>query len=580
MWILDGIDILSGHIYITQASHKLLPEDLACFAPSELLQKISTVVIDCTAEIYPCRLPETDRRMPSVPPFTISEAAHTYAAGPVDTFVLRPNSHPPSILDTVFVSKRSRRAVYATTTDAAHETCLWKVRRDGQLAPVAKIGWEYSVQTSNVVGDGSLRNVSGQTKKAIMVSHGGRVMRAGEFLRKGKGWFNSDSKVFSVDEAEYKWKSGNENASTSDGIYARSQSTSYHEMWKIWRCVAASPATSTQPPQITTTDPTSLRALSGGFAREASRNVGTVPSFAASTVPPSTGFHPQLLDDLSSRPPLPPLDVESVPLADESSHRQSFGAAHDTLSPSTSKVRAIISPLLSAPAPPTLLARFAPPQLGLLHHELALFPPVYASIPAPSSGACASGVDIVSKEVLLENLLLSAILLVTNKGEWKQVKSLADPDALQAVFVAEARGEVPPYTSRVGRVGPPLAGFGSNVSQRTRSRAHSQPLERPRTTERRGEGGGPEPSSQSLFSTIRWRAHRPSRSASGRDHEENRRVEARPSTTESPTLHAAGDGIFVRRPGRAVVLGPNSNLNESGQRHEQVDWKVDDRRLS
>ncbi|CAG7849796.1 SubName: Full=Uncharacterized protein {ECO:0000313/EMBL:CCA72962.1} [Serendipita indica DSM 11827] len=493
--------------------------------------------------------------MPSVPPFTISEAAHTYAAGPVDTFVLRPNSHPPSILDTVFVSKRSRRAVYATTTDAAHETCLWKVRRDGQLAPVAKIGWEYSVQTSNVVGDGSLRNVSGQTKKAIMVSHGGRVMRAGEFLRKGKGWFNSDSKVFSVDEAEYKWKSGNENASTSDGIYARSQSTSYHEMWKIWRCVAASPATSTQPPQITTTDPTSLRALSGGFAREASRNVGTVPSFAASTVPPSTGFHPQLLDDLSSRPPLPPLDVESVPLADESSHRQSFGAAHDTLSPSTSK-------------------------LGLLHHELALFPPVYASIPAPSSGACASGVDIVSKEVLLENLLLSAILLVTNKGEWKQVKSLADPDALQAVFVAEARGEVPPYTSRVGRVGPPLAGFGSNVSPRTRSRAHSQPLERPRTTERRGEGGGPEPSSQSLFSTIRWRAHRPSRSASGRDHEENRRVEARPSTTESPTLHAAGDGIFVRRPGRAVVLGPNSNLNESGQRHEQVDWKVDDRRLS
>ena len=135
--------------------------------------------------------------MPSVPPFTMSEAAHTYAAGPVDTFVLRPNSHPPSILDTVFVSKRSRRAVYATTTNPARETCLWKVGRNGQLALVAKIDWECSVQANNVVSDGSLRNVSGQVKKVSMVSFGGRVGRADEFLRKGKGWFNSGYAVSS-----------------------------------------------------------------------------------------------------------------------------------------------------------------------------------------------------------------------------------------------------------------------------------------------------------------------------------------------------------------------------------------------
>ncbi|KAG8819141.1 hypothetical protein FRC19_010079 [Serendipita sp. 401] len=117
----------------------------------------------------------------------------------------------------------------------------------------------------------------------------------------------------------------------------------------------------------------------------------------------------------------------------------SFIVAQDFLSPSTSSTRALLAPLLAAPAPPTILARFAPPQLGLTHNELALFPSIFSSP------------DQDQNRLLLENLLLSAVLVAVNKGEWKNVQSLADREALEAVFVAEAKGELPPYTTRVGQ---------------------------------------------------------------------------------------------------------------------------------
>jgi hypothetical protein len=153
--------------------------------------------------------------MPRVPPFAAAQVAYQY--GPVDSFLLRPNVNSGSsgraahangddlsrdqmsILDTVFISQRSQRAVYATTSSGA-VTSLWRVATDGTLTQVAKIDWNYELpvgQGESVganIGDGSLRggSSSSKPKKVSMVTFGGKITRVDDFLRKGKGWFASE----------------------------------------------------------------------------------------------------------------------------------------------------------------------------------------------------------------------------------------------------------------------------------------------------------------------------------------------------------------------------------------------------
>jgi len=125
--------------------------------------------------------------MSGAPPFTIANATHAYT--PVDTLVLRSNGQI-SILDAVFVSKRSQRAVYATTTRGPH-TSLWRVGASGTMTEMARIDWEHEIRATSA-GDGSLRNSNQPTKRCPMVTFGGRTMRTEEFLQKGRGWFSSE----------------------------------------------------------------------------------------------------------------------------------------------------------------------------------------------------------------------------------------------------------------------------------------------------------------------------------------------------------------------------------------------------
>jgi hypothetical protein len=125
--------------------------------------------------------------MPGNPPFTIAEATQTY--NPVDTLVLRTNGQI-SILDAVFVSRRSQRAVYATTTHGSH-TSLWRVAASGAMTEMARIDWEYEVRVTSA-GDGSLRNSSQPTRRCSMLTFGGRMVRTEEFLHKGRGWFGGE----------------------------------------------------------------------------------------------------------------------------------------------------------------------------------------------------------------------------------------------------------------------------------------------------------------------------------------------------------------------------------------------------
>ncbi|PVG01407.1 hypothetical protein CPB86DRAFT_102550 [Serendipita vermifera] len=151
--------------------------------------------------------------MPKVPPFATAQVAHQY--GPVDSFLLRPNvnsgsstraSHANgelrdqvSILDTVFISQRSQRAVYATTSSGA-VTSLWRVSTNGAMTQIAKIDWDYELPvgqgetSAGGIGDGSLRGgqSSSKPKKASTVTFGGKMVKVDDFLKKGKGWFASD----------------------------------------------------------------------------------------------------------------------------------------------------------------------------------------------------------------------------------------------------------------------------------------------------------------------------------------------------------------------------------------------------
>ena len=93
---------------------------------------------------------------------------------------------------------------------------------------------------------------------------------------------------------------------------------------------------------------------------------------------------------------------------------------------------------LRAPAPPSLLARFAPPQPGLLKYELTLFPAAYPPYASTSDG-------------MVDTLVVTAVLLASDKNEWRTRQSIMDARSLAAHFEAEARGVVPPYTPRAPR---------------------------------------------------------------------------------------------------------------------------------
>jgi len=62
------------------------------------------------------------------------------------------------------------------------------------MEEIAKIGWDVpigGVVSRSLPGDG-LRSVQTRSKRAIMVSHGGRTMAVDDFMRKAKGWFPSE----------------------------------------------------------------------------------------------------------------------------------------------------------------------------------------------------------------------------------------------------------------------------------------------------------------------------------------------------------------------------------------------------
>ena len=114
---------------------------------------------------------------------------------PVEILVLRPNNpQHPSMLDTVFTSRKTRRAAYATTTEGP-ETRVWKVDREtGRMEEIAKVEWDVPMggaASRSLPGDG-LRSVQMRNKRATMISHGGRTMGVDEFMRKAKGWFPSE----------------------------------------------------------------------------------------------------------------------------------------------------------------------------------------------------------------------------------------------------------------------------------------------------------------------------------------------------------------------------------------------------
>lgn len=112
---------------------------------------------------------------------------------PVDTLVIRPNNtEHPSLLDAVFTSRKTQRAAYATTTKGP-ETRVWRVdRRTGQMEEVAKIEWHVPITVSRSPPGDGLGSVQTRSKRAIMISHGGRTMSLDDFLRKAKGWFPSE----------------------------------------------------------------------------------------------------------------------------------------------------------------------------------------------------------------------------------------------------------------------------------------------------------------------------------------------------------------------------------------------------
>lgn len=135
----------------------------------------------------------------------------------------------------------------------------------------------------------------------------------------------------------------------------------------------------------------------------------------------------------------PPAEAHASPMEAAAPDLSRSSIDLQGLTPIEASIRAAISSILTEPAPPYTLARFVPPQTGLPESNIVLFPPIFSSSD-PTNNICK-----------LEHLLISIVLLNTTKGEWKRIQSANGMADLQRVLVAEAAGEVPPYTPTLGR---------------------------------------------------------------------------------------------------------------------------------
>lgn len=230
-----------------------------------------------------------------------------------------------------------------------------------------------------------------------------------------------------------------DNAGTTDGQPVKNANTAYQEAWKVWRCTVAN--TNTSPVvSSSSTRPAFQFPILGDAIHAAA---GVTPEANAGAGRPSV----------------------SSPAAAALS-RSSYAEAILGQVAIASAAGAAVPGKTPTPAPPVLLARFAPPQRGLTHNEIAFYPALFFSN------------DKTKDLHTLESLLVSAILLTVGKGEWKEVQSVVDAPALQAVFVAEAAGEVPPYTPRPAVKTPqrPFTRVRSNSGPPPRSRPEDSPF--------------------------------------------------------------------------------------------------------
>jgi hypothetical protein len=315
---------------------------------------------------------------------------------------------------------------------------------------------------------------------------------------------------------------------------------------KIWRCVLARPDPSNSSPKAALYTPSSPPYFSGSPMT----GVGDSMNLVTASVNPPTVTSTSYL-----KPPSPSrlLNSSASPVIQDRDQ--------EAFLPSSS-TQTGVSPILSA-APPTLLARFAPPQPGLMHNEISLFPP-----------AIDFSSDVGKNPRLLEYLLVSAVILAATKGEWKQVQSSVDASSLQAIFVAEAVGDVPPYTPgarRTATARPPIAARNRSHSGRSR-RNHDyevreeiqysidhlvDDLDRVPLSPRRGAHQTSRSSPFIFFPTsqseiIPNNSRTNSSYPSDPERSAQRPVVSRRPATANPTQ--AGDGVFTgRRPSLQVM---------------------------
>ena len=202
----------------------------------------------------------------------------------------------------------------------------------------------------------------------------------------------------------YKWKLGPERSTIPDS--ARRNTVYPHpDIWKRWRCVTAS-----------------------GAPHPTARS-----SFTSSSSPVN---HAELR-------PSPRGNHEIIPLSPVPSYRSTSSGSSNPLGDTFPLA---LRSLLREPAPLSLLARFAPPQPGLLNYELTIFPAAYPPYTPTVDGVA-------------DTIVVTAVLLATDKHEWRTRQSIIDAQSLAVHFDAEARGVIPPYTPRaprtIGRSGRP-----------------------------------------------------------------------------------------------------------------------------
>jgi hypothetical protein len=406
---------------------------------------------------------------------------------------------------------------------------------------------------------------------------------------------NHRSRSFSTEGTEYKWKPGTETIPTEHGenedstgvINGKTAGSGYSQGRKIWRCVTTQqfadkhPARPGGAQQMSDSYPRNTYPASQSADHASNGHAPTSHPELSVSLPYMSGTNDEHsvhqsastndnthTQDLASASMLYPVDTAALSYP---SPTTPITAAPTILDPIVSSgndshphhadrsVPGAISqaPLFKSIIPTStssqfLLACLVPPQpTGPPQGELALFPhlfPSWSSSLPPDSSSFNEHHPVLSSSSsklrdlrMLETLLLSAILLLVNKGEWTYVQSPVNPIALQAVFMAEAKGEVPPYTpgptgARRAAQRHPYPRIDTRNSEssprdtetingRARGRANSGPLERPRINlaeharlanarhpKSAGDGAYPQPS-DSPIAAQRRQSHRNSPSS-------------------------------------------------------------------